>query len=228
VRLVVRTALGLFVLAGGLTFFCYGLAQAIENGSCGTDKYGRSVGPPCPSGTGAMIALMVLGVFAAFGGASLFASRRPVGAMAMLGGTVLLIISLFAAGIAAAVIGIVDLHDDDTRPGYEIVVVVLAAVLLPAIPALLRRPSVAPTPLGATPLAFASATPQAPPPATSTPDPAPPFAPATPSSPASSFGATARAEDIASRLRQLEQLKESGLLSGDEYDQRRKQILAEL
>jgi hypothetical protein len=217
VRLIVRTALGLFVLTGGLTFFCYGLAQAIENGSCGTDKYGRAVGPPCPSGTGAMIALMVLGVFAAFFGGTLFASRvAGRGPMAFVGGAAMLVFALFTAGIAAAVIGIVDLHDDDTRPGYEIVVVVLAAVLLPAIPSLLRRRAAPPTPLGATPLAFASAPPAAPPPAAPAAEPV--RAPAT----------TAKAEDIASRLRQLDQLKESGLLSGDEYTQRRKQILAEL
>ena len=36
------------------------------------------------------------------------------------------------------------------------------------------------------------------------------------------------AEDLASRLRQLEQLKASGLLADSEYAERRKQILAEL
>jgi hypothetical protein len=217
VRLIVRIVLGLGMLAGGLTCFCYGLAQAIENGSCGTDKYGRAVGPPCPSGTGAMIALMVLGVFVAFAGGTLFASRvRGRGGMAFLGGGMLFLLALFAGGIAAAVFGIVDLHDDDTRPGKEIVIAVSAAVLLPAIPALLRRERPVAPALAATPLAFASAPPAAPPPAAPAPEPV--RAPAT----------TARAEDIASRLRQLEQLKESGLLSGDEYDQRRKQILAEL
>ena len=208
-RLIVRSALGLGLLAGGLTCFGYGLAQAIENGSCGTDKYGRAVGPPCPSGTGPMILLMILGVFVAFAGASLFVSRRRVGAMAFVGGVGLFLFGLFVSGIASAVIGIVDLHDDDTRPGYEIVVVVLVAVLLPAIPALLRRgPAATPPPpaLAGTPLAFTTA---------------PPAPPAPAASPA-------KAEDIASRLRQLEQLKQSGLLSGDEYDQRRKQILAEL
>src|SRR5262244_635665 len=76
---------------------------------------------PCPSGMGAMIALMVLGVFAAFFGGSLFASRvAGRGPMAFVGGAAMLVFALFTAGIAAAVIGIVDLHDDDTRPGYEI------------------------------------------------------------------------------------------------------------
>jgi len=222
VRLLIRTVLGLGILAGGLTWFCYGLAQTIENGSCGTDRYGRAVGPPCPSGTGALIALMVLGVFVAFAGGTLFASRvSGRGPMAFVGGAAMLVFALFTAGIAAAVIGIVDLHDDDTRPGYEIVLVVLAAVLLPAIPSLLRRRAAPPTPLGATPLVFASAPPASPPPARSFDGTPPPVTP-TPSN------TNARAEDIASRLRQLDQLKDSGLLSGDEYNQRRKQILAEL
>lgn len=215
-RLLIRTVLGLGVLAGGLTWFGYALAQLIENGSCGTDRYGHAVGPPCPSGTGALIALMILGVFLAFGGGALFLSRiRGRGGMAFLGGAMLFLFALFASGIAAAVFGIVDLHDDDTRPGKEIVIAVVAAVLLPAIPALLRRaPEKTPVPpLMGTPLAFA---PASPPPAASAPEPV--RAPAT----------TAKAEDIAARLRQLDQLKESGLLSGDEYNQRRKQILAEL
>ena len=37
-----------------------------------------------------------------------------------------------------------------------------------------------------------------------------------------------RAEAVASRLRQLDQLKQSGLLGEAEYAERRKQILAEL
>jgi hypothetical protein len=209
VRRLVSTALGLALFAGGLTWFGYGLAQVIENGSCGTDKYGRAVGPPCPSGTGALIALMILGVFLAVGGAGLFSVRRGAGALGIAGGVGRLLLGIFGVGIAAAVFGIVDLHADDTRPGYEIVVVVLIAVLVPAIPALLRRDRPMVAGVAGTPLSFTTA-PAAPPPA--------PAAPAT----------TAKAEDVASRLRQLDQLKASGLLSGDEYDQRRRQILAEL
>jgi len=167
------------------------------------------VGPPCPSGTGALIALTILGVFLAVGGAGLFSVRGGFAASGIAGGVGRLLFGIFGVGIAAAVFGIVDLHADDTRPGYEIVVVVLIAVLLPAIPALLRRDRAAVAGVAGTPLSFATA-PAAPPPA--------PAAPAT----------TAKAEDLASRLRQLDQLKASGLLSGDEYDQRRRQILAEL
>jgi hypothetical protein len=210
VRLLVSTVIGLGAFAGGLTWFGYGLAQTIENGSCGTDRYGRAVGPPCPSGTGALIALMILGVFLAVGGSGLFSLRGDFAARGIVGGVGRLLFGIFGVGIAAAVFGIVDLHADDTRPGYEIVIVVLVLTLVPAIPALLRRSTAVPPPprLAGTPLAFA----------TPAPTPTAPREPAT----------TAKAEDVASRLRQLEQLKASGLLSGDEYDQRRKQILAEL
>jgi hypothetical protein len=223
VRLLIRTVLGLGLFAGGLTWFGYGLAQTIENGSCGTDRYGHAVGPPCPSGTGALIALMILGVFLAVGGAGLFSLRRGFAGTAIVGGVGRLLFGIFGVGIACAVFGIVDLHADDTRPGYEVIAAVLVATLIPAIPALLRRaPQATPVPpLMGTPLAFASAPPASPPPAPSFDGTPPPATPA-PSN------TNARAEDIASRLRQLDQLKDSGLLSGDEYNQRRKQILAEL
>ena len=211
-RRLVSTVLGLGLFAGGLTWFGYGLAQTIENGSCGTDRYGRAVGPPCPSGTAALILLMILGVFLAVGGSGLFSLRGGFAPRGILGGVGRLLFGIFGVGIAAAVYGIVDLHADDTRPGYEIVITVLVVTLVPAIPALLARQRT-PTPvpaLAGAPLAFATAPPA--------PTPRPAYEPAT----------TAKAEDVASRLRQLEQLKASGLLSGDEYDQRRKQILAEL
>jgi len=211
VRRLLRTAFGLGLFAAGLTWFGYGLAQTIENGSCGTSRSGQ-IYPPCPSGTGALIALMVLGVFLAVGGSGLFSLRGGFATSGILGGVGRLLFGIFGVGIAAAVFAIVDLHADDTRPGYEIVIAVLVATLLPAIPALLRRqPAPAPSLAGA-PVAFATA------------PPAPAPTPTAPREPAT----TAKAEDVASRLRQLEQLKASGLLAGDEYDQRRKQILAEL
>ena len=44
----------------------------------------------------------------------------------------------------------------------------------------------------------------------------------------SSRPTTAKAEEIAARLRQLDQLKEAGLLDEAAYEERRRQILAEL
>jgi hypothetical protein len=139
VRLFVHTVLGLGLFAGGLTWFGYGLAQSIETGSCGTSRSGRVVGPPCPSGTGAMIALMILGVFIAVGGSALFSTRNGFAPMGIVGGVGRLLFGILGVGAAAAVFAIVDLHADDSRPGYEVVIAVLVTTLLPAVPALLRR-----------------------------------------------------------------------------------------
>jgi putative oligomerization/nucleic acid binding protein len=196
-RTLVRAAIGFALFAGGLTFLVYGIAQAIENGNCGTDEYGNSVGPPCPSGFGPMILLMVLGTFVALIGTGIASARGRRGAgVALVGGMARCFAALTVAGIAGVVLGIVDVHADDTRPGLEIVAAVVAPVLLFALPGIGRRP-----------------------PAGRGPSMAPVTAPRSPS---------ASAEDIAARLRQLDQLKESGLLDEDEYKARRKQILAEL
>ena len=65
VRLIIRVAIGLVLATAGLTFFVYGIAQAINVGSCGGYR------AACPSGTGPMIVLMVFGSFVALGGAAL-------------------------------------------------------------------------------------------------------------------------------------------------------------
>jgi len=38
---LIRTTIGLGAAAAGLTALTYGIAQAIENGSCGVDEYGN-------------------------------------------------------------------------------------------------------------------------------------------------------------------------------------------
>ena len=58
---LIRTTIGLGAAAAGLTALTYGIAQAIENGSCGVDEYGNVLGAPCPDGFGPMIVLMVFG-----------------------------------------------------------------------------------------------------------------------------------------------------------------------
>jgi hypothetical protein len=211
VRLLVRTALGLALFTGGLTFLAYGIAQAVENGSCGTDEYGRVVGPACPSGFGAMIVLMIVGAFVALGGSALFASRRRgLPGLALIAGMARFFAAAFVTAGAAVVLGLVDVHADDTRPGLEIVALVTGAVLVTALPGSVRGSP----PSGSPRVAAAAASPPA---------------AIAPSPPAPGLGqATARAEDIASRLRQLEQLRDSGLLDGDELAERRKQILEDL
>jgi len=203
VRSLPRIAVGMAVFAGGLTLLVYGIAQAVEIGSCGTDEYGRSIGPPCPDGFGPMIALMVLGAFAALGGAMLSA-RGPVG-IAALGGMVRFFAAGIVAGGAGAVLALIDLHDADSRPGLEVVAVVVVPVLAFSLPGLARgKPRAAP----------AVAAPE---PAVAAPGPA-----------VAAARASTSADEVASRLRQLEQLRQSGLLGDDEYKARRAQILGDL
>jgi hypothetical protein len=209
VGVILRTGIGFALFSGGLTFLTYGIAQAIENGSCGTDEYGNSVGPPCPSGFGPMIVLMVLGTFVAIVGAGIASSRRDSPGLGMVGGTIRFFAALIFAAIAAVVFGIVDLHADDTRPGVEVVVAVVVPVLLFGLPGIARRrpgAGAATTPPVVMAAVDASGVPAA------------PHGPVTP----------AQAEEVASRLRQLDQLRESGLLDESEYRRRRKQILGEL
>ena len=207
-----RAAIGLVLATGGLTFFVYGLQQAIENGSCGTSDSGTYYGP-CPSGTGPMIALMVLGMFVALAGA------------AIAGVIVRFVIVIFISSAAAFVLGFVDINPDDTRPGLESLVAVLAPMLLIVVPGVGRRrhnARVVPPQMHEMAQQMAQ-----------TPQPA--------AQPGASFGSPPQwkpretapkppgnAEEIASRLRQLDQLKESGLLDEATYKERRNQILAEL
>jgi hypothetical protein len=200
VRVIVRTGIGYLLFAGGLTFLAYGIAQAIQTGNCGTDEYGRSIGPPCPTGFAPMIALMILGAFVALIGAGIASVGLGVVARLVPAGII--------AIVASVVLGFVDLHDDDSRPGLEIVIAVVAPLAVLSFPGPVarerRRQRPGPQATTEPPTSFAG-----PPPA---------WAPT----------AKQSADDIAARLRQLEQLKESGLLDEATYKERRNQILAEL
>ncbi len=205
---LLRIAAGFAVFAGGLTFLVYGIAQAITTGSCGSSSNGMSYGPACPSGMGPMILLMILGTFAALIGAGIASVRSSRGGVAVLGGVGRFIAALIVAVLAGGVLAFVDLHADDTRPGLEIVAAVVVPVLLFAVPAIGIVPArkVKPAAAPAVDGAIVWQTP-APKPAAAT---------------------NANANDIASRLQQLEQLRASGLLDEAAYKERRTQILAEL
>ncbi len=203
-RLILRSVIGLAIAAAGLTFLTYGIAQAVQTGSCGSSSNGMSYGPSCPDGFGPMILLMILGTFAAIGGA------------AIAGRLVSFIGVIIVAVVAGVVFGIVDLNDADTRPGPEIIAAVFIPMLLFVFPG-----------IGRTRRAAVSMPAQRPQPVDREPDPGmrPQWSQAPKPQPPTT---TKMAEDLASRLRQLEQLKASGLLADSEYAERRKQILAEL
>jgi hypothetical protein len=137
-----------------------------------------------------MIALMVVGTFVAIIGA------------ALAGRALRLIAVILVAALAGVILGFVDLHDDDTRPGLEIVAVVVAPMLLFTLPGLGQRKR------RARPVFTPAAQPQ--------------------QQQEQPRATAAKAEDIAARLRQLDQLKESGLLDEAAYDEQRRRILAEL
>ena len=194
-RVIVRTGIGYLLFAGGLTCLVYGIAQAIEIGNCGTDEYGRSIGPACPSGMGPMIVLMILGTFVALIGAAVASVGIGVVARLVFAGII--------AVLAGVALGFVDLHDDDSRPGPEIVLAVLVPLAVLSLPGpAVREKRRGPRnlrPVTDPPMTFE----------------APPVT-------------RQSADEIAARLRQLDQLKESGLLDEAAYKERRKQILAEL
>jgi hypothetical protein len=204
----------MFLATAGLTFFVYGLQQAITTGNCGND-YGVS----CPSGTGPMIVSMTFGMFVALAGAAI-------------AGVILRFIPvIFISVIAAVVLGFVDLNDADTRPGLEAFAAVVVPLVLICVPALGRD--------GARNNArmvkqeqmreMAQQMAQAQAPQRPAPQPAAAFGTPPQWKPRDTTPKTpADAEQIASRLRELEQLKQSGLLGDAEYAERRKQILAEL
>ena len=124
---LIRTTIGLGAAAAGLTALTYGIAQAIENGSCGVDEYGNVLGAPCPDGFGPMIALMVLGTFVAIAGAALASSL------------VRFILPIIVAVLGGVVLGFLDLHATDTRPGLEIIAVVAAPMVLFTVPFVGKR-----------------------------------------------------------------------------------------
>lgn len=136
-RYLIRTVVGMFLLSAGLTSLAYGIAQAISVGSCGTDDQGRTVGPPCPSGVGAMIVFMVLGAFVGIAGGGLVASRgNPEGSsggglgMGIAIGQLRFWAAAIPAGAAAAAIGIIDFHEDQFQPGLEIVAATAGSIIL--------------------------------------------------------------------------------------------------
>ena len=194
-RVIVRTGIGYLLFASGMTFFIYGIAQAIQTGNCG------EYGPSCPTGFGPLILLTILGTFMAIIGTSVAA----VG----LGVVARLVFAAIIAALAGVVLGIVDLHDDDSRPGLEIVAAVLVPLALLSFPGPKvneqRRARPAGAPVPDPPVTFAG--------------PAPEWRKPAPRQ---------SADEIAGRLRQLDQLRDSGLLDEAAYKERRAQILAEL
>ena len=204
--------LGMLVSLAALLLMTWALYHLVRTGTC------ASGGPyvsarPCPEGTGAKILGLTGAIFALLIGGGIYAARGSRGHGATLGmGIVLwslLFISLAAATFVAA---FGPANNDD--PGARTAAIVLAIVFLPM--------GILPL-IGAVGFGFgrkrlksqASET------VRTYPEPAPsqfPF-PKAPGAPAG---------DVAARLRKLDELRDSGLLTDDEFEAKKAEILGEL
>jgi hypothetical protein len=207
--------LGMLVSLAALLLMTWALYHLVRTGTC------ASGGPyvsarPCPEGTGAKILGLTGAIFALLIGGGIYAARGNRGHGATLGmGIVLwslLFISLAAATFVAA---FGPANNDD--PGARTAAIVLAIVFLPM--------AILPL-IGAVGFGFGRKRlkGQAPETVRTYPEPAPPQFPIAPPPKASG----APAGDVAARLRKLDELRDSGLLTDDEFEAKKAEILREL
>ena len=207
--------LGMLVSLAALLLMTWALYHLVRTGTC------ASGGPyvsarPCPEGTGAKILGLTGAIFALLIGGGIYAARGSRGHGATLGmGIVLwslLFISLAAATFVAA---FGPANNDD--PGARTAAIVLAIVFLPM--------GILPL-IGAVGFKFGrsrltgkvSAT------VSRYPKPAPPqFDFPRPAAPPGG-----RAGDVAARLRKLDELRDSGLLTDAEFQAKKAEILRDL
>jgi hypothetical protein len=227
------TLLGMVICLACLLGMTWALYHLVRTGTC------ASGGPyvsarPCPEDTGTKILILGGCIVGLFVGVGVYAARGMKGA----GGTVglgiviwsLLFISLAAATFVAA---FGPANNDD--PGARTAAIILAIVFLPMgiIPLIgvagfgLGRDKVKRRfGAGADPDAPRYPTP-APPqfnvPIPSRPTPAPASPP--PVAPGGSAAAAAGTDDPAARLKKLAELRDAGLLTDEEYDEKRQEIL---
>ena len=207
--------LGMLVSLASLLLMTWARYHLVRTGTC------ASGGPyvsarPCPEGTGAKILGLTGAIFALLIGGGIYAARGNRGHGATLGmGIVLwslLFISLAAATFVAA---FGPANNDD--PGARTAAIVLAIVFLPM--GILPLIGVAGFGFGRKRLrSRASET------VSQYPKPAPPqfnFSPP-PTAPGAPAG------DVAARLRKLDELRDSGLLTDDEFQAKKAEILREL
>ncbi len=204
--------LGMLVSLAALLLMTWALYHLVRTGTC------ASGGPyvsarPCPEGTGAKILGLTGAIFALLIGGGIYAARGSRGHGATLGmGIVLwslLFISLAAATFVAA---FGPANNDD--PGARTAAIVLAIVFLPM--------AILPL-IGAVGFGFGRKRlkGQAPETVRTYPEPAPAQFPI-PKAPGAPAG------DVAARLRKLDELRDSGLLTDDEFEAKKAEILARI
>ncbi len=230
IRYWTRSLLGMAICLASLLFMTWAIYHLVRTGTC------ASGGPyvsarPCPAGTGAKIVGLIGSIFGLLIGGGIYATRGGKGEGTLGMGVVLwalLFVSLAVATFVAAY-GPANNHD----PGARTAAIVLMIVFLPMglIPL-----------IGAVGFGGARRRASSPSPAGHYPKPAPPQYPFTipPARPAGSSpvvstitsagpGADAgSAGDIAGRLRKLDELRDTGLLTEEEFEAKKAELLREL
>ena len=207
----VRSLLGMAICLVSLLFMTWALYHLVRTGTC------ASGGPyvsarPCPAGTGAKILALMGSIFGLLIGGGIYATRGGKGEGTLGMGVVLwalLFISLAVATFVAAY-GPANNDDSGARTAAIILMIVFIPMgLLPLIGAIgfggRRRRSTPAT-------------------ARSYPTPAPTQFPIQMPKPA----APAATGDIATRLRKLDELRDTGLLTDDEFEAKKAELLREL
>jgi putative oligomerization/nucleic acid binding protein len=207
--------LGMLVSLAALLLMTWALYHLVRTGTC------ASGGPyvsarPCPEGTGAKILGLTGAIFALLIGGGIYAARGSRGHGATLGmGIVLWSLLFISLATATFVAAFGPANNDD--PGARTAAIVLAIVFLPM--------GILPL-IGAVGFGFgrkrlkgkASET------GSKYPKPAPPQFDLSP--PPTAPGAPGG--DVAARLRKLDELRDSGLLTDDEFQAKKAEILREL
>ena len=218
----VRSLLAMAICLGCLLLMTWALYHLVRTGSC------ASGGPyvsarPCPAGTGAQILALMGSVFGLLIGGGIYATRggRGEGTLGM--GVVLWSLLFISLAVATFVAAYGPANNDDS--GARTAAIVLMIVFLP---------------MGLLPLIGAigfsgrrRAGPSSPPRRYPTPAPSPnPFQMPQPAPPPAWPGAAAApgggAGDVATRLRKLDELRDTGLLTEDEFEAKKAELLKEL
>jgi hypothetical protein len=219
--------LGMLVSLASLLLMTWALYHLVRTGTCASGAPYVSA-RPCPSDTGAKILGLMGSIFALLIGGGIYAARGGKGYGATLGMGVVLWSLLFISLAAATFVAAFGPANNDA-PGAKTAAIILALVFLP----MGILPLIGAVGFGAGRKQFFGGSdkphkyPQPAPPDMpfSVPPARPPAAPATPA-PSSAPGA--QAGDVAARLRQLDELRDSGLLTGDEFEGKKAEILREL
>jgi len=205
--------LGMAICLASLLFMTWALYHLVRTGTC------ASGGPyvsarPCPAGTGAKIFGLILSIFALLIGGAVYAARGRGGAAGTVGmGVVLWSLLFISLAVATFVAAYGPANNDD--PGAKTAAIVLMIVFLP----MGLLPLIGAVGFGRGLRGRRSEPPQA------YPEPAPPqWSPPIP--PVSAQGH--QDSDVAARLRKLDELRDSGLLTDDEFEAKKAELLREL